>query len=111
MYFFDVGQGVKNNDDLRAAMDELNPEQVRVSQRLGQSSPLYQAFKRIRDNTTGLTEAQQRILDGVIINAKLSGADLEVCTNTGCASANMTQGPKPYCIRNKDSQSEGLFQR
>jgi oligopeptidase A len=71
-------QGVKNSDALRAAMDQLNPLQVAVSQRLGQSSPLYQAFKLIRNNSTGLTEAQQRVLDGVIISAKLSGVDLEV---------------------------------
>ncbi|EIE24270.1 oligopeptidase A [Coccomyxa subellipsoidea C-169] len=71
-------EGVKNNDELRAAMDQLNPLQVRISQRLGQSSPLYQAFKIIRNNSTGLTEAQQRVLDGAIINAKLSGVDLQV---------------------------------
>lgn len=59
-------------------MDILEPAQVRVSQRLGQSSPLYQAFSNIRNNSTGLTETQQRIVDGVIVNAKQSGVDLQV---------------------------------
>lgn len=71
-------QGTKNSDELRAAMEILEPAQVRVSQRLGQSSPLYQAFRNIRNNSSGLTETQQRIVDGVIINAKQSGVDLQV---------------------------------
>ncbi|CAL8462166.1 g1697 [Coccomyxa elongata] len=76
-------QGTKNSDELRAAMDILEPAQVRVSQRLGQSSPLYQAFRNIRNNSTGLTETQQRIVDGVIVNAKQSGVDLQIAVPEG----------------------------
>ena len=49
-------QGTKNSEEMRAAMEVLEPAQVRVSQRLGQSSPLYQAFRNMRNNSTGLTD-------------------------------------------------------
>ena len=70
-------QTVKNSDALRAVVDQVQPEQVRVSTKLGQSSPLYQLFKHIR-SSSDLTEAQKRVLDFNIINAKLSGVDIEV---------------------------------
>jgi hypothetical protein len=71
-------QGVKNSDALRAAMDQIDPVQVALWTRIGQSSPLYKAFAAIRNSTTGLTEAQERALDGAIINAQQSGANLQV---------------------------------
>lgn len=71
-------QSVKNNDALRAMVNQLQPDYVTVSQRLSQSSPLYKKFQFIRNSTTKWTEAQTRVLDNLIVSAKLSGAALDV---------------------------------
>lgn len=71
-------QSVKNNDALRAMVNQLQPDYVTVNQRLSQSSPLYKKFQSIRNSTTKWTEAQTRVLDNLIVNAKLSGAALDV---------------------------------
>ena len=53
-------QGVKNSDALRAVVDQLQPEQVRISQRLSQSSPLYSKFEAIRKSTGNWSESETR---------------------------------------------------
>ena len=53
-------QGVKNSDALRAVVDQLQPEQVRISQRLSQSSPLYSKFEAIRNSTGNWSESETR---------------------------------------------------
>lgn len=73
-----LAQGVKNSDALRAAVDQVQEAQVALSTRLGQSGALYKAFQHLRKSSNNLTEVQQRILDGAIINAQQTGADIQV---------------------------------
>jgi oligopeptidase A len=41
-------QGVKDSAALRAAVEEVQPENVALGLRLAQSKPLYQAFKALK---------------------------------------------------------------
>jgi Zn-dependent oligopeptidase len=41
-------QGVKDSDALRAAVEEVQPENVALGLRLAQSKPLYTAFKALK---------------------------------------------------------------
>lgn len=61
-------------------MDEVQPERVKLSLRLSQSKPLYEAFKGIKDGDLWgqLSEAQQRIVDGELRDFVLGGVALEV---------------------------------
>jgi len=43
-----VPQGVKDSPELRAAVEEVQPENVALGLRLSQSKPLYQAYKALR---------------------------------------------------------------
>ncbi|HZR84902.1 MAG TPA: M3 family metallopeptidase [Candidatus Binatia bacterium] len=71
--------GVKNSDDLRRAHDEMQPEVVTFSMRLGQSRPLFRALKGLREGPVfgELDAAQRRIVDTLIRDAELSGVGLE----------------------------------
>ncbi|MEM1310350.1 MAG: M3 family metallopeptidase [Cyanobacteria bacterium P01_H01_bin.153] len=70
--------GVKNSAELREAYETVQPALVQFANRLGQSQPLYEAFKQIREGAlwTGLTSAQQRIVEAAIRDAELSGVGL-----------------------------------
>lgn len=59
---------------------QVQPERVKLTQRLSQSRPLYEAFKQIRDGDSweSLSEAQQRIIDGELRDFVLGGVALEV---------------------------------
>ncbi|MEM1278889.1 MAG: M3 family metallopeptidase [Cyanobacteria bacterium P01_H01_bin.152] len=71
--------GVKNSPELRAAYEAVQPGLVQFANRLGQSQPLYKAFKQIREGALwgDLTSAQQRIVEAAIRDAELSGVGLE----------------------------------
>ena len=71
--------GVRNSDDLRRAHDEVQGEVVAFSMRMGQSRPLYLAFKALRDGPgfASLDAAQQRIVQALVRDAELSGVGLE----------------------------------
>jgi oligopeptidase A len=71
--------GVKNSPELRAAYEDVQPLLVQFVSRLGQSRPIYDAFKQIRasDQWDSLDPAQQRIVDSSIREAELSGVGLE----------------------------------
>lgn len=71
--------GVKNSPELREAYEAVQPGLVQFANRLGQSKPLYNAFKQIRvgDLWSSLTSAQQRIIEAAIRDAELSGVGLE----------------------------------
>jgi oligopeptidase A len=43
-----LAQGVKDSDALRAAVEEVQPENVALGLRLAQSKPLYTAFKALK---------------------------------------------------------------
>ena len=71
--------GVKNSPELREAYETVQPGLVQFANRLGQSQPLYRAFKQIREGMQWdeLKPAQQRIVEAAIRDAELSGVGLE----------------------------------
>ena len=76
---------MKDSEPLRTAVDEVQPERVKLSLRLSQSKPLYEAFKGIKEGKLWgqLSEAQQRIVDGELRDFVLGGVALEVgCRRT-----------------------------
>jgi oligopeptidase A len=71
--------GVKNSPELREAHETVQPQVVQLINKLGQSQPLYNAFKALRASDTWATldSAQQRIIEAAIRDAQLSGVGLE----------------------------------
>ncbi len=71
--------GVKNSDALRAAHEAVQPGVVQLGIRMGQSRPLYDALSALRDGPAWerLDEAQQRIVESALRDARLSGVALE----------------------------------
>ncbi|MEL6249588.1 MAG: M3 family metallopeptidase [Cyanobacteria bacterium J06627_15] len=71
--------GVKNSPELRQAYETVQPPLVQFATQLGQSQPLYKAFKQLQssDEWSTLTPAQQRIVESAIKDAELSGVGLE----------------------------------
>jgi oligopeptidase A len=72
-------KAVKDTPELRAAIEEVQPEKVKFQLRLGQSKPIYNAFKAIRESPdwNSLSEARQRLVEAQIKEAVLSGIALE----------------------------------
>lgn len=71
--------GVKNSPELRIAYEKVQPQVVQFINILGQSKPIYNALKAIRNSHTWetLDSAQQRIIKAAIRDAELSGVGLE----------------------------------
>ncbi|NES69875.1 MAG: M3 family metallopeptidase, partial [Okeania sp. SIO2D1] len=71
--------GVKNSPELRKAYNEVQPKVVEFSNKLNQSQPLYQAFKKLHnsDSWQNLDSGQKRIVEAAIRDAELSGVGLE----------------------------------
>ena len=71
--------GVKNSPELRAAHEAVQPGVVQFINQLGQSQPIYNAFKQLRasDSWDTLDSAQQRIVEAAIRDAELSGVGLQ----------------------------------
>ena len=71
--------GVKNSPELREVYDPLLAEVVKFGNRLGQSKPLYQAFRGLRDSDEAkrFEPAQVRILESAIREAELNGVGLD----------------------------------
>ncbi|GKU98693.1 hypothetical protein SLEP1_g11666 [Rubroshorea leprosula] len=72
-------KSVKDTAELRAAIEDVQPEKVKFQLRLGQSKPIYNAFKAIRESPDWqtLSEAQKRIVESHIRDAILNGVSLE----------------------------------
>ncbi|KAG8073029.1 hypothetical protein GUJ93_ZPchr0006g45491 [Zizania palustris] len=72
-------KAVKDSSELRAAVDDVQPDKVKFQLRLGQSKPIYQAFNAIRNSSDweSLSEARKRIVQAQIKEAVLSGVALE----------------------------------
>ncbi|GMI68734.1 thimet metalloendopeptidase 2 [Hibiscus trionum] len=72
-------KAVKDTAELRAAIEEVQPEKVKFQLRLGQSKPIYNAFKAIKESSDwhSLSEARKRIVDTQIKEAVLNGVSLE----------------------------------
>lgn len=72
-------KAVKDTPELRAAIEEVQPEKVKFQLRLGQSKPIYNAFKAIKESPDwqSLSEACKRIVEAQIKEAVLNGVALE----------------------------------
>ncbi|KAI3933825.1 hypothetical protein MKW92_013148 [Papaver armeniacum] len=72
-------QNVKDSADLRSAIDEVQPEKVKFLLRLGQSKPIYNAFKAIQESSEWqtLSDSRKRIVQWKIKEAVLNGVSLE----------------------------------
>jgi oligopeptidase A len=70
---------VKNSQELRETYEKVQPEVIKVINKLSQSKPIYEGFKAIRNGTDWdkLEPAQQRIVEASIQSAELSGVGLE----------------------------------
>ena len=70
--------GVKNGDALRAAHEQVQPDVVSFSLRIGQSQPLYDALRELRDGVewATLSGTRQRIVETSLRDAELSGVGL-----------------------------------
>ncbi|MEO1146064.1 MAG: M3 family metallopeptidase [Cyanobacteria bacterium J06638_22] len=71
--------GVKNSPELRQAYEQVQPEVVKFSIRVGQSEAIYKGYVALRDGAEWKTldGAQQRIITAAIRDAELSGVALE----------------------------------
>ncbi|MFO5491905.1 MAG: M3 family peptidase, partial [Cuspidothrix sp.] len=71
--------GVKNSPYLRIAYEKVQPQVIQFMNTLGQSKPIYNAFKTIHNSLIweSLASAQQRIIKAAIRDAELSGVGLE----------------------------------
>lgn len=71
--------GVKNSPELREAHETVQPQVVQFINKLGQSQPIYNAFKALHTSETWATldSAQQRIVEAAIRDAQLAGVGLE----------------------------------
>uniref|UniRef100_A0A1J3HIY0 oligopeptidase A n=1 Tax=Noccaea caerulescens TaxID=107243 RepID=A0A1J3HIY0_NOCCA len=72
-------KAVKDTPELRAAIEDVQPEKVKFQLRLGQSKPIYNAFKAIRESPDwpSLSEARQRLVEAQIKEAVLTGIALD----------------------------------
>ncbi|CAO2828711.1 unnamed protein product [Amaranthus hypochondriacus] len=72
-------KAVKDCPELRSAIEEVQPEKVKFGLRLGQSKPIYNAFKTIQESADWLklSESRKRIVENQLKDAVLSGVALE----------------------------------
>ena len=70
--------GVLNSPELRKAHEEVLPEVVTFSLRVGQSEPVYRALKGLKEGPSWatLTGPQRRIVEQKILDAELAGIGL-----------------------------------
>jgi oligopeptidase A len=70
--------GVKNSEALRQAYQEVQPEVVQFSLRLGQSQAIYQGLEALQASTAWarLDPVQQRIVESLLRDARLAGVGL-----------------------------------
>lgn len=71
--------GVKNSPELREAYETVQPQVVQFFNKLGQSQPIYNAFKALQasERWKTLDSAQQRIVEAALRDAELSGVGLQ----------------------------------
>lgn len=72
-------KAVKDSPKLREAVDSVQGERVKLSLRMSQSKPLYEAFQALKDGETWgtLSGAQQRIVENELRDFVLGGVALE----------------------------------
>ncbi|KAI3937275.1 hypothetical protein MKW92_035162 [Papaver armeniacum] len=72
-------ENVKDSADLRSAIEEVQPEKVNFLLRLGQSKPIYNAFKAMQESSDWHTfsDSRKRIVQAQLKQAVLNGVSLE----------------------------------
>ncbi|KAK7252461.1 hypothetical protein RIF29_36411 [Crotalaria pallida] len=72
-------KAVKDTPELRSAIEDVQAEKVKFQLRLGQSKPIYNAFKAIQESPDwqSLSDARKRIVESQIKEAVLNGVSLE----------------------------------
>lgn len=72
-------KAVKDSPELRSAIEEVQAEKVKFQLRLGQSKPIYNAFKAIQESSDWqtLSDSRKRIVESQIKEAVLGGVSLE----------------------------------
>jgi len=72
-------KGVKDNEALRKAVEEVQPENVKLSLRLSQSKPLYDSFLALRNGKDWekMTSGQKRVIESELRDFVLGGVALE----------------------------------
>ncbi|XP_042498326.1 probable cytosolic oligopeptidase A isoform X2 [Macadamia integrifolia] len=72
-------KSVKDSPELRSAIEEVQPEKVKFELKLGQSKPIYEAFRAIQQSSDWQTmsDASKRIVESQIKEAVLGGVSLE----------------------------------
>ncbi|KAI3704590.1 hypothetical protein L1987_74815 [Smallanthus sonchifolius] len=72
-------KAVKDSSEFRSAIEDVQPEKVEFDLKLGQSKPIYNAFKAIRESFSweGLSDAQKRVVESSLKEAVLNGVSLE----------------------------------
>ncbi|CAJ1931220.1 unnamed protein product [Sphenostylis stenocarpa] len=72
-------KAVKDSSELRSAIEDVQAEKVKFQLRLGQSKPIYNAFKAIQESPDWqtLSDARRRIVESQIKEAVLNGVSLE----------------------------------
>ncbi|XP_022879824.1 probable cytosolic oligopeptidase A isoform X2 [Olea europaea var. sylvestris] len=72
-------KSVKDDPELRSAIEEVQPETVAFHLKLGQSKAIYNAFKAIKESPDWdtLSDAKKRIVESQIKDAVLTGIALE----------------------------------
>ncbi|KAE8010466.1 hypothetical protein FH972_006834 [Carpinus fangiana] len=72
-------KSVKDSPELRSAIEEVQPDKVKFQLRLGQSKPIYNAFKAIQESPDwpSLSDARKRIVESQIKEAILNGVSLD----------------------------------
>ena len=70
--------GVQNSPELREAYETAQPKVIQFINKLGQSKPIYEAFKSLQasESWNSLENAQKRIVETAIKEAELSGVAL-----------------------------------
>ncbi len=79
---------MRDSEELRKAVEEVQPLKVKFGLRLAQSRPLYEGFKALRDGPAwdSLSEARRRIVEGELRDFVLGGVALEVGSQCLCSS-------------------------
>ncbi len=67
----------KNEETIQKVYEAMLPLLSEFDSDVKQNPALFEAFKRIRDNETGLSDARKKLLDNEILDFELSGASLE----------------------------------
>lgn len=70
---------VRNTDALRAAYERIEPELEAFRLEIGQSRPIYEAIRALREEPawSGLDESQQRVVRILLLEAESSGVSLK----------------------------------